>query len=190
MTFLLLLSLNLNCFAQYVHKASGIEIRKDKIQQTRKTRSHHVNVLLSVLHREGKGKIDSRILAVAYLENRLRIYAKRGDRGQACGIFQIHAKHSYPMFHRKRGFIGWKPKENKNIVHILRECSKLENVNYSVKTMNRFVGMMEDRKLHVCHHNSGFKGKCNSWYKKRLNVLYMYFETAKLLCSERVKQWL
>lgn len=190
MTFLLLLSLNLNCFAQYVHHVSGIEIRKNKIQQTRKAKSQHVNVLLSVLKTQGKGKIDSRILAVAYLENRLRIYARRGDRGQACGIFQIHAKHSFPMFHRKRGYIDWNPKEKKNVVHILKECNKLENVNYSVKTMNKFVDMMEDRNLHVCHHNSGFKGKCNSWYKKRLDVLVMYFETAKLLCSERVKQWL
>ena len=182
MNFLLILAaLNMTCFADYVHQASGVEIRKNKLIKARKTSKRNVKTLISAIKKDNK--IDSRLLAVAYLENRLRLYAKRGDKGQACGIFQIHAKYSYPMFHRKRGFIDWNEKHPISRVKILKECNRLNNVNYSIKTMNKLINIMDNKGLHPCHHNSGFYGKCNTWYKQRINILVSYFEIAKLMCS-------
>lgn len=182
MNFLLILAaLNMTCFTDYVHQASGVEIQKNKLVQTRKTSKQNVKTLISAIRKDNK--VDSRLLAVAYLENRLRLYAKRGDGGQACGIFQIHAKYSYPMFHRKRGFVDWNEKHPTNRVKILKECNKLNNVNYSISTMNKLIDLMDDKGLHPCHHNSGFYGKCNTWYKQRINILVSYFEIAKFMCK-------
>ena len=184
MNFLIILAaLNMTCFADYVHQASGVEIRKNKLIKARKTSKRNVKTLISAIKKDNN--VDSRILAVAYLENRLRLYAKRGDAGQACGIFQIHAKYSYPMFQRKRGFIDWNEKHPISRVKILKECNKLNNVNYSVKTMNKLINIMDDKGLHPCHHNSGFYGKCNTWYKQRINILVSYFEIAKFVCKTK-----
>ena len=182
MNFLIILAaLNLTCFTNYVHRASGVEIRKNKLIKARKTSLRNVKTLISAIKKQNDE--DSRLLAVAYLESRLRLYSKRGDKGQACGIFQIHAKYSYPMFHRKRGFIDWNEKHPISRVKIQKECNKLNNVNYSIKTMNKLIDIMDGKGLHPCHHNSGFYGKCNTWYKQRINILVPYFEIAKLMCK-------
>ena len=89
------------------------------------------------------------------------------------------------MFHRKRGFVDWNEKHPINRVKILKECNKLSNVNYSINTMNKFIDLMDDKGLHPCHHNSGFYGKCNTWYKQRINILVSYFEIAKLMCKTK-----
>ena len=92
MNFLIILAaLNLTCFTNYVHRASGVEIRKNKLIKARKTSLRNVKTLISAIKKQND--VDSRLLAVAYLESRLRLYSKRGDKGQACGIFQIHAKY-------------------------------------------------------------------------------------------------
>jgi len=128
--------------------------------------------------------VDSRILAISWIESRIRPRIRRGDQGRACGMFQIHARYSYPLFRRRRGFVGWIEKEQSDVIS--RECRKLENIKYSVNTMERLLTMMDKRELHPCHHNSGFYGRCNTWYKQRLDFWISYFEIANLMCNEKV----
>lgn len=138
---------------------------------------------LKELMRREDTHVDSRILAISWIESRIRPRVRRGDRGKACGMFQIHARYSYPMFRRKRGFVGWVEEEQK--ASISKECRKLESIRYSVNTMEKYLEKMDDRGLHPCHHNSGFYGKCNTWYKQRLDYWTSYFEFANFMCDER-----
>jgi hypothetical protein len=88
------------------------------------------------------------------------------------------------MFRRKKGFVGWV--ESEESVKINRECAKLESIRYSVRTVQKLIRKMDERGLHPCHHNSGFYGKCNTWYKQRLEYWITYFNFAKLMCNERI----
>ena len=45
--------------------------------------------------------------------------------------------------------------------------------------------MMDKRDLHHCHHNSGFYGRCNTWYRQRVDYWTAYFEIANFMCNER-----
>lgn len=165
--------------------ASSYEIQKGwELIKTRPSNKKHLKRLLEYTWEEK----DTRIYALAWLESRLRP-AKRGDRGRACGIFQIHARHSYPLFRRKRGYVGYK--EEENLKEIELECRKLSNTKYSISTVKKLIEFMDNKDLHACHHNSGPKGKCNTWYKKRVDFWVSYFEISKLFCdSERLKKWL
>jgi hypothetical protein len=44
---------------------------------------------------------------------------------------------------------------------------------------------MDERDLHPCHHNSGIYGKCNTWYKERLDFVNTYLKLSKVLCGQK-----
>ena len=114
----------------------------------------------------------------------MRPFVKRGDKGKACGTFQIHARHSYPMFRRKLGYKEWEPKASRNTMYINDECRKLESLSYSLDTLEKYLNIFDKKKKHPCHHNSGVYGKCNKWYKKRVDYWLTYFKLSKLICKE------
>ena len=186
MSYLLVFALSFQCMLDSLEFASRVGIKRDRSvvvwnMPKTKTKQRHWNRLLKLTWNNGNP--DSRLFAISWLESRLRP-VKRGDRGRACGIFQIHARYSYPLFRRKRGFVGWDEKAEESQPHIQRECNKLiGSTSYSVDTMNSLLKMMDNKDLHPCHHNSGFYGKCNSWYKERLDALVAYFEFSKYMCQ-------
>ena len=49
---------------------------------------------------------------------------------------------------------------------------------------------MDKKELHPCHHNSGFYGKCNTWYKERVTYWNNYFTFSKILCDERIMNFM
>lgn len=179
------------CFLDAMSKASSTVIRPPapksedwRFSTTRPAKRSRLKFLLKHM-KEEDGSIDSRLLALSWMESRMRIGVTRGDRGKACGIFQIHARYSYPMFRRKRGFVGWVESEEANTISA--ECRRLERTAYSISTMRKYLGFMDHRELHPCHHNSGHLGQCNTWYKQRLNYWLNYFNTHQVLCDRRVQ---
>lgn len=179
----LVFALSFQCMLNSLEAASKVEIRKDwSYVVTTPSNPKHLKRLLT--HAWGDEGPDSRLFALSWLESRLRP-VKKGDRGRACGVFQIHARYSYPLFRRKRGFVGWEEESEEAVVQIRRECRKLLNVKYSVDTMRRLLSMMDDRDLHACHHNSGFYGKCDTWYKERASFWISYFSISKWLCENK-----
>lgn len=187
---ILIFSAFFQCFVDAVHESSSYAISKGKdysisksikFRKYRPARRKNIEKLVREIWSDGD--VDVRVLALSWVESRLRIGIHRGDKGKACGTFQIHARHSYPLFRRKRGYVGWVESENKPQIN--RECSKLERLSYSVKTLNRLLGMMDKRDLHPCHHNSGFYGKCDTFYKHRVDFWVSYYSIALTLCDER-----
>ena len=167
-----------------MENASGVEIKKGFVIS--KTVPEKRNKLKKILTASIKNNdVDSRIFALSWVETRMRSNTRNGDQGKACGIFQIHARYSYPMFRRKYGFRNWEESKNKN--KIKYECNKLRKVKYSVNTLNKYLKLFDKRNLHVCHHNSGIYGKCNKWYKKRVEFFLNYFNFSKVLCSNNMK---
>jgi hypothetical protein len=183
MTILVLaLSLSFQCMLNSLEVASRVEIKRDWSHVTTSSASKkHLRKLLT--HAWGEEGPDSRVFALSWLESRLRP-VRTGDRGKACGVFQIHARYSYPLFRRKRGFNGWEEKAEESKPLIQRECRKLLNLKYSVDTMRRLLSMMDKRDLHACHHNSGFYGKCNTWYKERASFWISFFSISKWMCEK------
>lgn len=176
-----IVALSFKCMLNAVTYASSIEL--DHSMQHHKTKpasTYHLNRYLQALLKEGS-PLDPRLLALSWMESRIRPNIKVGDRGRACGIYQIHARYSYPYLRRKRGFNGWVESEQRRTIS--KECSRLKNINYSVDSMRKLLKRMDAKNLHPCHHNSGFYGTCNPWYKKRLNYWIMYFSVQKALCS-------
>lgn len=186
--FILLLSLSSQCFIDQIEWASKVEILKPFNLFVSKRGSD--KRFLSNLYRLAKKKntqIDSRYFALAWMESRLRPFPRVGDKGKACGIYQFHARHSYPMFRRRKGYVGWDEKDDKNKRLVSSECAKLRGVTYSVDTLSKMLKIHDKKELHPCHHNSGVYGKCNSWYEERLDFWMFYFEVSKLLCDERIQ---
>ena len=168
MNLIIMLGLSFQCMLDSMSYASSIHIEPGwEFIQSRPTSKRQLKRFLKELVKEEEGYVDSRILALSWIESRIRPRVKRGDRGKACGMFQIHARYSHPLFRRKRGFVGWVESEQKPVIK--KECHKLESISYSVNTMQKLLVMMDRRALHPCHHNSGFYGKCNTWYKQRLD---------------------
>ena len=167
-----------------MENASSVEIKKGFViaEHSPEKRSKLKNILMASMN---NNDIDSRIFALSWIETRMRTNTRNGDQGKACGIFQIHARYSYPMFRRKYGFRNWEESSNKK--KIKYECNKLKKVKYSVNTLNKYLKIFDKRKLHVCHHNSGIYGKCNTWYKKRVEFFLNYFNFSKVLCSNNMK---
>lgn len=176
-----ILTLSLKCMLNAVSYASSVELdRSMQHNITKPTPTYQLEKYLTVLYKNDS-ILDPRLLALAWMESRIRPKIKDGDKGRACGMYQIHARYSYPYLRRKRGFNGWiESKQHKNIS---KECFRLKNINYSVESMRKLLNKMDAKNLHPCHHNSGFYGTCNSWYKKRLNYWIMYFSVQKVLCS-------
>lgn len=185
MNLLIILSLSFQCMLDNLSYASSIQINRGwEFHQSRSTSKKQLKKYLKTLLKEDDSYIDSRMLALSWIESRIRPRVRRGDRGKACGMFQIHARYSYPLFRRKRGFVDWI--ESQETKKISRECDKLESIRYSVKTMEKLLSMMDKRDLHPCHHNSGFYGRCNTWYKQRLDYWIAYFELSNFICDERI----
>ena len=185
MSLLIFLGLSFQCMLDTVSHASSVDIDRGwEMTYYRPTSKKQLSRYLKQLMSEDTHYVDSRILAISWIESRIRPRVKRGDKGKACGMFQIHARYSYPMFRRRKGFKGWIEAEQKDVIN--RECSKLENIRYSVNTMERLLNLMDKRQLHPCHHNSGFYGRCNTWYKQRLDFWISYFEVANFMCNEKV----
>lgn len=175
-------ALSFKCMINAMSYASSVDIIDStwKVKVSRPAPKGHLKTYLKTLlkHQE---RPDPRVLALSWIESRIRPKIRRGDRGRACGIYQIHARYSYPYLRRKRGFVGWNESEQRSAIS--RECNRLESIKYSVDTIHRLMKRMDARGLHPCHHNSGFYGTCNSWYKKRLNYWILYFSVQIALCS-------
>lgn len=183
MNLLLILGLSFQCMLNHMSYASSVHIKPGwKMVVSRPASERQLKRFLKELTKDEED-VDPRILALSWIESRIRPRVRRGDRGKACGMFQIHARYSYPMFRRRKGFVGWVEKEEKDKIN--QECRKLENISYSVKTVEKLLVMMDKRDLHPCHHNSGFYGRCNTWYKQRVDYWTTYFEIANFMCNER-----
>ena len=184
MNILLFAALSMQCMVQSTINLSKVEIKPGfEFVDVRPAKESRIKKLVKYSWEDND--IDSRILALSYIESRLRINTRSGDNGKACGTFQIHARYSYPMFRRKKGFANWKESENIEVVD--KECLKLRNVKYSVKTMKKYLKIFDKRQKHACHHNSGLYGKCNTWYKKRVDFLVLYFNASKINCLNNNK---
>jgi hypothetical protein len=184
MIYVLIHALSFQCMVDSMKKASETEIGyKWKIVKSYPEKKKRLSKILK--HSWKNNNVDSRILALSWIESRLRPNVRVGDQGKACGTFQIHARYSYPMFRRKGGWKNWKEGENKN--EIQKECKKLRNVKYSVNTLRRLLKILDKKNLHSCHHNSGIYGKCNVWYKKRVDFWINYFNYSKYTCYKQNK---
>ena len=180
--------LNINCFLEAMEFASKTELYENKqnskelkLKFYKPTKKKHLKMFLKQVLKNNK--LDERILTLSWMESRMRPFVKRGDKGKACGTFQIHARHSYPMFRRKLGYRNWNPKESRNAMYINAECRRLEKLSYSVNTLKKYLKIFDKKKLHICHHNSGAYAKCNNWYKKRVDYWLTYFKMSKLICK-------
>lgn len=181
MIFYLVYTLSFQCVIDSMSKASetDIDYKWNAIKSYPEKRKRLAKILK---HSWKDNNVDSRILALSWIESRLRPNVRSGDKGKACGTFQIHARYSYPMFRRRNGWKNWKESENKT--EIQKECKKLRNVKYSVNTLRKLLRILDKKNLHTCHHNSGVYGKCNSWYKKRVDFWINYFNYSKYTCSK------
>tara|TARA_B100000073_G_C23743603_1_gene574481 strand:- start:2898 stop:3674 length:777 start_codon:yes stop_codon:yes gene_type:complete len=176
------------CFLESASLASKVEIVKPfKILKGKHgTSRRFLQRLYKEVSKRNGGSIDPRFFALAWMESRLRPRPRIGDRGRACGIYQIHARHSYPMFRRKRGYVGWDDQSPESKRVIRRECGKLRTTSYAVETLSRLLNIFDEKDLPPCHHNSGIYGKCNPWYEERVDFWVGYFTVANILCSEKV----
>lgn len=190
LSFILASAISAQCFVDQLITASSIEITKPfNVTAYRPTKNKlFLKKLYSLALKESGGSdVDVRFFALAWMESRLRPFPRSGDRGQACGIFQIHARHSYPLFRRKRGYVNWDAKDPDNKRLIRRECDKLRGVTYAVETMSKLLNILDRKGKPACHHNSGVYGTCDGWYDKRVDFWIAFFETSKLFCDERVQ---
>lgn len=181
MSYVLIMSIFTQCMVMDVHKLSGIEITKEGSVMYRKAPPKQIRRLVETWVKKSP-ELDVRLLSLAWMESRLRTYSKRGDRGKACGLYQIHARHSYPLFRRRGGYRDWKENEHKR--EIALECAKLEGLDYSMDTMRRLLGLIDRKDRHPCHHNSGIYGKCDSWYKERLDMITQALLNSKQKCQK------
>ena len=178
---------NFQCFLKAMTTASQTELYNKNNTIVTKTyrpaKKKHLEFFLKTIIKKDP-LIDERILALSWMESRMRPFVRRGDKGKACGAFQIHARHSYPMFRRKGGYANWEPKASRNTMYINAECRKLEKLSYSLDTLKKYLNIFDKKNKHACHHNSGVYGKCNTWYKKRVDYWLTYFKISKLICKE------
>ena len=184
MLLTLVLSLYFNCMLDALEYASSIELKPGKVYQYRPANRKHLSKLLNAVLINNNGKLDPRYLSIALNESRARIYIHRGDRGRACGVFQIHARYSYPWYQLKtyNQRLEWRRKPNSTKVY--KECRRLSNVDYSVKVMKSYLREMDKHHKHACHHNTGIYSKhCNRWYKQRIDIWNTYFSVNNTICK-------
>ncbi len=190
--FILATAISMQCFVDQLESASRVEITKPfKINVYSKpirNRRFLEKLYRLSLKKSKDGDLDVRYFALAWMESRLRQFPKLGDRGSACGIYQIHARYSYPLFRRRKGFSGWDEKAPENKRLIRSECARLRGVTYAVDTLSKLLNILDDKNKPACHHNSGPYGSCNTWYEERVNFWIAVFETTKLFCDERVQK--
>ncbi len=183
MPHLLILTLSFHCMMDSLQYASRVNIEPNWKFHYSKPANYSDQIRL-LQHAWEDGNPDPRLLALAWMESRIRPNVNRGDNGRACGVFQIHARYSYPQFTRGH-WNGWKPEEHKDAIQ--KECVKLKNPNtkYSVEVMKKFLTLFDDKDLHPCHHQSGINGTCDAWYKKRLDYWITYFQYKIVTCSDK-----
>lgn len=187
-TILITLALSSQCLAGHISKLSGLHIDKwDNLVWYKPLVNTKRALRFVGTWIKKSPNLDPRMLALAWMESRFFSSVERGDSGRACGVYQIHARYSYPQFRRKNGSMGWNEKENKP--QIESECSKLEtSLEYSMDTQIKFLRLMDKRGLHPCHHNSGIYAKsCNSLYEKRYNIIENMIEDAISSCTDEPK---
>jgi len=180
----LVLSLYFNCMLDALEYASSVELKPARIYEYRPAKRTHLSKLLNAVLNNNNGKLDPRYLSIALNESRARIYIHRGDRGRACGVFQIHARYSYPWYQLKtfKQRLHWK--QNPNSYKINRECRRLSQPNYSVKVMKSYLKEMDKRNKHACHHNTGiYSNHCDAWYKRRIDIWNAYFSVNNTICK-------
>lgn len=183
MSALPILALSFQCFVSHMEWASSIEIIKPfSLQQlSRPAKTKNLSKLLKAVWNDGDP--DPRYFAISWVESRLRIYPELGNNGRACGTFQIHAHQSAPTFR-----VGWNKwyKLDKAVTKpiVAQECIDLQEINYSVKVMSRFLKLYDKMDLNICHHQCGIYGKCKPWYKDRADFWHSYFALAKLVCDD------
>jgi len=180
----IVLSLYFNCILDSFHFATSVELKQNKIYIYKPAKKKNLSKLLNAILSNNNGSLDERYLSIALNESRGRINVHRGDKGRACGVFQIHARYSYPSYGLKsyKQKLAWK--KSPNPLKIYQECKKLSKVNYSVKVMKFYLKLMDNRNKHSCHHNTGIYSKhCNLWYKQRINIWNAYFQANNLICK-------
>lgn len=180
----IVLSLYFNCILDSFHFATSVELKPNKIRIYKPASRKNLSKFLKAILKSNNGVLDQRYLAIALNESRARINVRKGDNGRACGVFQIHARYSYPSYRLKtyKQRLAWKkaPKP----IKIYQECKTLSTVNYSVEVMKFYLTKMDKRNKHACHHNTGIYSKyCNQWYKKRIDIWNTYFQANNLICK-------
>lgn len=188
-TIILTLALSVQCLADELNRFSGLQIEKDytlswysPILGRRRSRK-----LVQTWIKKSP-EMDTRLLALAWMESRIYPEVERGDSGRACGIYQIHARYSFPQFRRKkRAWSEWNSEEKK--ISIEAECVRLESsIEYSMDTQIKFLRLMDQKDLHPCHHNSGIYAKgCNNFYAGRYNIIESMIDEAVESCSAEEK---
>ena len=179
MSYLLILSLSFQCLLDGLQQASRVNILpKWKFVYSRP--AEYGDQLRFLQHAWEDAETDPRILALAWMESRIRPTIHKGDNGKACGVFQIHARYSYPAFTRGH-WNNWNPEEHKEAIQ--KECVKLKHPKYAVQVMRKFLHLFDEEDLHSCHHQSGIRGPCNDWYKQRLDYWITFFQYKLVTCS-------
>ena len=122
---------------------------------------------------------DVDLLSIAWIESRFKKGIKRGDNKKACGLWQMHARFSYPMFVRK-SWSGWSEKKFK--LSIQKECKRLEVVEYGAMQTKKYISYLKSKGKHLCHYNSGIKGKCSKKYRKKFDAIKEALQSARTIC--------
>lgn len=170
-----------------LHYASSVELKPARVYEYQPANRMHLSKLLNAVLVNNDDGFDPRYLSIALNESRARIYIRRGDKGRACGVFQIHARYSYPWYQLKtyKQRLAWK--HNPDPAKVQKECQRLSNVNYSVKVMKSYLQEMNKHHKHACHHNTGiYSNHCNTWYKQRIDLWNAYFSVNNVIC--RIKE--
>lgn len=180
MSNIVILALSFQCMMESLQQASKVHINP-KWKFTQSKAAPYRDQMLLLQSAWDDENTDPRLLALAWMESRIRPSVNKGDNGKACGVYQIHARYSYPAFTRGH-WNEWNPAEH--TAEIQKECVKLRQPAYSVSVMKRYLSIFDDNDLHPCHHQSGVKGTCNKWYKQRLDYWITYFQYKITTCSK------
>ncbi len=185
MSYLIILALSFQCMMDSLQQASKVHIEIEPKWRFKYSKPANYTDQVRFLQQTWiDEKPDPRLLALAWMESRIRPNVGLGDNGRACGLFQIHARYSYPQFIRGH-WNDWDEKEHQ--VAIQKECTKLKNPDskYSVQVMRKYLSIFDEKGLHPCHHQSGVKGTCDSWYKSRLDYWITFFQYKLVTCSDK-----
>lgn len=139
----------------------------------------HAEKIFEVAYEEDYEELDLDLLSIAWIESRFKRNIRRGDRRRACGLWQMHARFSYPMFVRK-SWANWS--EDRFKTQIDKECRKLETITYGAKQTKKYITHIKSRGKHLCHYNSGVGGKCSRKYRKKFDMIREAFENAETIC--------
>lgn len=140
----------------------------------------HAENLFDLSYDLNSGYVDIDLLSLGWIESRLKKRVKRGDKGRACGQWQMHARLSYPQFVRK-SWRNWN--EKKFSFQIEKECKRLEKIKYASIQTKKYIALIKKRKKHMCHYNSGIGSKCSKRYKNKFDAIHKAFTDSVFVCS-------